>query len=346
MKSSKFLALLTAGLITLTAAASDAVPVHRPLIEEYTGTWCGYCVRGLVGMELLSLTFGDDFIGVAYHDGDAMEIMYTNEYPNHVNGFPTAFIERTTEVDPFYGMGYTSGGIVSDMRQFAALPTIAGIDVTAQWADADMTTIGVDITSWFTTDDASGNYAIEIMLIADDLYGSGSGWNQTNYYSGDTGYAKDRYLGPWVQKPYTVTGYHFYDVLVGTSRIIAGSLPQNIVAYQDYGYKYSFTLSRLPKPSLIQNKDNLHVIAIVVNTGNGHAINANRCYIDEYVPAGMKGDVTDDGLITIEDVTVLIDYLLTGDASTINADNSDVDGDGTITISDVTDLIDLLLGGE
>jgi hypothetical protein len=345
MQLSKFFTLLAAGLIALNATASDAVPVHRPLIEEYTGTWCGYCVRGLAGMELLSLTFGDEFIGVAYHEGDAMEIMYTDEYPNDVYGFPTAFIERTTEVDPLYGMGNTSGGIVSVMRQFAALPTIAGIDVTAQWTDENRTTIDVDVTSWFTTDDASGKYALEIMLIADDLHGSGSGWNQTNYYSGDYNYAKDRYLGPWVQKPYTVTGYHFFDVLVGTSRVIARSLPRTIVAYQDYNFKYSFILSNLPAPSLIQNKDNLHVIAIVVDTSNGHAINANRCYIDEYVPA-IPGDVTNDGTITIEDVTVLIDYLLTGDASTINADNSDVDGDGNITISDVTELIDLLLRGE
>lgn len=345
MKTSKILTLFTAGLMTFSAVASETVPVHRPLIEEYTGTWCGWCVRGLVGMELLGLTFGDEFIGVAIHEGDAMEVLPESQYPNYVYGFPTAFVERSTEVDPFYGIGYTSGGIVSDMRQFAALPTIAGIDVTALWVDEDMTAINVDVNTWFTTDDENGHYALEIMLIIDDIYGSGNGWNQSNYYSGNTTYAKDRYLGPWVQKPSSVSGIHFYDVLVGTSRVISGSLPQSIVAYQDYNYKYTFTLSNLPKPSLIQNKDNLHVIAVVVDTSNGHAINANRCYIDEFVNL-TPGDVTGDGNITIEDVTVLIDYLLAGDESTINVGNSDVDGDGKISISDVTELIDLLLRGE
>ena len=48
----------------------DFVPVHRALVEEYTGTWCGWCTRGLVAMRMLAETYGDDFIGVAYHNSD------------------------------------------------------------------------------------------------------------------------------------------------------------------------------------------------------------------------------------------------------------------------------------
>ena len=57
----------------------------------------------------------------------------------------------------------------------------------------------------------------------------------------------------------------------------------------------------------------------------------------------IKGDVDDDGKVTIGDVTALIDYLLYGDASSINLTNADVDQDGAIKISDVTELIDMLL---
>ena len=57
----------------------------------------------------------------------------------------------------------------------------------------------------------------------------------------------------------------------------------------------------------------------------------------DYAP----GDVNHSGNVNIEDVTVLIDYMLeTGDACEICAD---VNGDGIINISDVTALIDLLL---
>ena len=299
-------------------------------------------MRGLVGMELLRQTFGDDFIGVAYHEGDAMEIMYTSQYPNDIDGFPDAFIDRTYEVDPLYGYGNTSGGIVSVMQQFAAYEAIAGIDVTATWTSDDKTAITIDIASYFTTDDNGGKYAIEVMLIADDLYGTGTAWTQSNYYSGYTDLAKDRYLGPWVRKPGYVSGYHFNDVLVGTSGVIAGSLPRTIVAFEDYSFSYTFTLNSLPVPSLIQNKDNLHVIAIVVNTGTGKVINANRSYIDEYITI-IPGDIDDDGEITINDVTAFIDYLLSGDSATINVAAADVDGDGSIIINDLAVLIDKLL---
>ena len=343
MKKIKLIIALLAGLMSLTTVANNATPVHRPLIEEYTGTWCGWCIRGIVGMELMRETFGEDFIGVAYHNGDAMQI--TTSYPNNISGFPSAFIERTYDVDPLYGFGNTSGGIINDMQQIADIETFAGIDVTAQWTSADKTEIDVNVTTYFTGDYENANYAIEVMLVADDLYGSGSDWDQENYYRYYASqYGKDPYLGPWTKKPYTITGLHFNDVLVGFSGVIANSLPTNIVAYNDYSTSYKFTLERLPNPELIQNKDNLHIIAVVVYKNNRHAINANKCYITDYNPV-ILGDVNGDNNVNIEDLSVLIDYLL--DASTpINVDNADTDADGSIGIGDVASLIDILLTSE
>ena len=59
----------------------------------------------------------------------------------------------------------------------------------------------------------------------------------------------------------------------------------------------------------------------------------------------LLGDANGDGLVTISDVTLIIDYLLTGDGSALTAINADVDLDGNITIADVTALIDMLLVG-
>lgn len=57
----------------------------------------------------------------------------------------------------------------------------------------------------------------------------------------------------------------------------------------------------------------------------------------------LKGDVDGNGKVTISDVTVLIDYLLTQDASTIDLLNADLDDDGTVGIADVVELIDVIL---
>ena len=61
--------------------------------------------------------------------------------------------------------------------------------------------------------------------------------------------------------------------------------------------------------------------------------------------AGERGDVDGDGHVAIADVTALIDYLLSGDATGIDLDAADCSLDGDVTINDVTALIDYLLSG-
>ena len=55
------------------------------------------------------------------------------------------------------------------------------------------------------------------------------------------------------------------------------------------------------------------------------------------------GDVNADDSITIADVTTLIDYLLSGDSTSLSLNGADVDDDDSISIADVTALIDMLL---
>ena len=75
------------------------------------------------------------------------------------------------------------------------------------------------------------------------------------------------------------------------------------------------------------------------------------CFIDDIeicyestwepeVPEFTLGDVNGDGVVSIVDVTALIDLLL-GDGTYIQA--GDMDEDGSMTIVDVTALIDVLL---
>ena len=59
----------------------------------------------------------------------------------------------------------------------------------------------------------------------------------------------------------------------------------------------------------------------------------------------LRGDVDGDGNVGISDVTALIDYILSGDASGINLEAADCDQDDSVGISDVTALIDYILSG-
>ena len=60
---------------------------------------------------------------------------------------------------------------------------------------------------------------------------------------------------------------------------------------------------------------------------------------------GIRGDVNNDQKVDIDDVTALINCVLTGDDSGIIAENADVFENGAIDIDDVTSLINFVLTG-
>ncbi len=66
---------------------------------------------------------------------------------------------------------------------------------------------------------------------------------------------------------------------------------------------------------------------------------------EEPAPVAIRGDVDNNGKVSITDATKLIDALLNGNVSSLNINSADCNLDTNITISDITILIDYLLGG-
>ena len=63
-------------------------------------------------------------------------------------------------------------------------------------------------------------------------------------------------------------------------------------------------------------------------------------------PTFIRGDVDGSSGVNISDVTVLIDYILSGDPTGVNLDAADCDENGSINIGDLTALIDYILSQE
>ena len=257
----------------------DMVPVHRVLVEEYTGTWCGWCTRGLVAMNLLAETFGNDFIGVAYHNGDPMEI--TTNYPNSVGGFPNAWVERNYNVDPYYGYESAGFGIKDLVEYLKGQLATAEINVKADWIDEARTQIKADVESNFVMNASGSDYALELMLVEDDMFGpAGTEWDQHNYYATMADqYGNEPNLGPLCDMPEVMEGFHFNDVLVATTGQIAESMPESIAANTINNFDYTFNTDFIYNTSgeaIIQNKDQLHVVAIIVEKATGKVINAAK----------------------------------------------------------------------
>jgi hypothetical protein len=90
---------------------------------------------------------------------------------------------------------------------------------------------------------------------------------------------------------------------------------------------------------------------------NAEVVDSRNVTIYQYYPGGhltvwrltkrggyLRGDVDDNGVVNITDVTLLINYLLNSDV-TINYPNADCDSNSSINITDVTLLINYLLNG-
>ena len=63
---------------------------------------------------------------------------------------------------------------------------------------------------------------------------------------------------------------------------------------------------------------------------------------DRQWPAVLKGDLNDDGMVSILDMTILINVILGGEIDH-NHQAADVNGDGNISIIDLTTLINIIL---
>ncbi|MBQ9577691.1 MAG: Ig-like domain-containing protein [Muribaculaceae bacterium] len=78
---------------------------------------------------------------------------------------------------------------------------------------------------------------------------------------------------------------------------------------------------------------------VVVVSEDGLAV-PDACLVTVYTELG---DVNADGFVNISDVTSLINYLLSNDASSYNVPKADANRDNKVNISDVTALINYLL---
>ena len=87
------------------------------------------------------------------------------------------------------------------------------------------------------------------------------------------------------------------------------------------------------------------VKAVYVDGTESAWSNRQEVTLFENIHSFSSGDVNHDGVLSIDDVTDLINYLLTRDESGICLICADVDSDSRISIDDVTALINILLSG-
>ena len=256
-------------------------PVPVPVVEEFTGTWCGWCVYGFTGLEKSHETFGAKVVLIAAHNSDPMEITDYNPIMSRVSGFPSSFINRVIDA---YPAASTLNYYVNECLESV---TVADIQASAMWTSDDKTEISIDTQTKFVYSDDNGQYGIAYVLIEDGMTGTGSDWAQANYLSGESG---DPDMEFWYKSGSKVPGLEFNHVAVGAWSIEfgeSGSVNSTINAgeVQDYNFKADIS----SKQSLIQDKSKLTVAALLIDQTTGGIVNAAQVAIQDYDPSSVSG---------------------------------------------------------
>lgn len=268
---------------SFTVNSYELLPVHKVVFEEYTGTWCGYCPRGYVALEIMKSLYPDDFIGISYHNGDDMEIMYSKYFPSTIVGYPSAFYDRKYEADPYYGIDGSSFIIPEEWLELCETEIApATIEVTGVLSD-DEGSVTAEATVAFIDSYDDADYSLEFVLLADSLYDED--WYQTNYYYNNTyGTFPEEEFEKFTSGDYYVYGLYFSDVIVFTTNVSSSNiaLPAQITANESLTESYTIDLSQVKNTDgndIIQDVNQLTAVVLIIDNTTGYIVNADKAKV-------------------------------------------------------------------
>lgn len=269
------------------------IPNKKMFTEEATGTWCGWCPRGTEWMDWMAEFHSDQFVGVAVHNQDPMALAAydsgVNNFPGF-SGYPSVIVDRDAIWDP------------SELEEI--LPTYAArIAPVAPsvYAEIDVATrtLTAKASAEFVTQLSNLSYRFNVILSEDNVRGTDSGYNQSNYYAGgSSGEPIPNYGLNWSTLPSTVPASQLHYNHVGRALLggwagTEGSIPSDIEAGEII--EKTYTLNNFNKN---WNPFNMRAVVLILDSATGLALNAEK----DQIQVNCPGDV---GLIiTVAEDTI------------------------------------------
>lgn len=255
--------------------------VNRPLVDEFTGTWCQNCPIGYVVLETMAEEYGHDFVAGAWHNNDPMAVMRGTPVSN--NEYPNSSVNR----DGLTDLNTLESTWIEARNQY----TPAIIAVTADFTDDTKTKLKATATVTWMEDASNLNCAIGYMLVADGL--SNPKWGQANIFTG-TGLT-GKYSELFTQGGSMVFGLTFNDVVVGSGRARGenNSMPASLKAFESCTHDFEFDVAEFKTVKgepLDVDVDKLRVIAYVFDRTEIRLLNSvSSLYPGEKEESGVEG---------------------------------------------------------
>lgn len=272
---------ITNNTLTKYVGVVPFIPLKKVIGEEATGTWCGWCVRGICFMNYMRETYPETWIGVAVHNNDPMtnsvyDDAISSIIPNFP-GYPSGTIDRSG--DNFYDPEEFEAGYLDRINAISP----GTLNITNFNWDPGTRVVTFDVQSEFIVD-VNSELRFGAIITEDSLYGTASNWGQTNYYAGGgngpmCGFESLPATVPASQMVYDHVAREILDTPYGTE----GSIVAPVTAGLTKSYTYTYTIPAN------WNYDKLTFIGILLDATTGEILNCNSLMtpyvgINEHTP--------------------------------------------------------------
>lgn len=252
-------------------------PLDRNIaIEEYTGSWCGYCVRGIVSKRLLEEMYGDRVVYMEMHTQDYMSYDHGEvykEYGAQIPGWPQAWVNRVHMSDPYFGItqfNESGFGMGDEVAWILEQPVEVALDMDISLSDdkkkIDVTT---NVTFSLNVDELSKYYTLGYMLLENGLEDM-----QYNYYSEEypNHWPKDEL--PYGMQPLFDLPYEYeetYDNVV-CEEVGAMGIEGSLTGAVAKGGTASHNIE-ISTNAIIEDCENAAVAAFIIDKATGEILN-------------------------------------------------------------------------
>ena len=251
---------------TATAQATAAPQLYprTQVIEEGTGTWCGFCPRGIVTIERLQNESKTQknavpFIVIAVHQGQGdyfIEPMEVSDYRFlRFSGFPGGIINRKKKVDM---------SLQNTRDALRQQPQETPFNIKTKITKTDTFDYDITLTTTLGFDNHNTTLRMQYVLIEDHV----GPYLQRNYFSGDSNH-------PWGNKSGSVSTF-YNDVAraiypVGSDAERVGVLPTEMRRGVPVSQTFHYFL-----PGSVQNASRLRIVGLLLDTQTGEILNADQ----------------------------------------------------------------------
>lgn len=257
--------------ITKTITPVQAAAGKVVVAEEGTGTWCQWCPRGAVYMDMMTAKYDNYYAGIAVHNSDPMTVpAYDAAIGALISGYPSALVDRGAVIDP--------SQIEDDfLNRIVIAPD--GMIVNGATYNSSTRQLKVSVTTTLANN-ITGNYKVACVITEDSVTGTASSYNQANAYSGGASGVMGGFES--LPNPVPAAQMNYNHVARAISPSFAGmsyAYGSSAMAGQVYTHNFTYTLPAA------WDANQIHIIGMMIDP-SGTINNAGTTTISEAVANG------------------------------------------------------------